>query len=352
MFPSGCHIIVEVRLFSRIFMNIDVGKYEFVLEAVDPIILPSFKGSTLRGAFGSVFRRVVCIVRDKECAECLLKSRCVYSYIFETPPPPDTKVMRKYEAAPHPFVIEPPAESRRGYKPGDEIAFGLTLIGRAVDYLPYFIHTFDEMGRTGLGKGRGHFTLKKVNSLELDGNTNSAGQTLYSAETGVLSDTGKDVLPLGPVLFEGGPCITSQVKLDFKTPTRISYNGRLTENVEFHIIIRNLLRRMSLLSYFHGNAQERQEYDYKKIIEKAGNVRTIARRIRHYDWERYSGRQEQKINMGGFVGGITFEGEIEPFMPLLKAGEILHIGKGTVFGMGQYVVRIQLYKCQEVIISA
>jgi len=35
-------------------------------------------------------------------------------------------------------------------------------------------------------------------------------------------------------------------------------------------------------------------------------------------------------------GEITFEGNIEPFMPLIKAGEVLHIGKGTGFGLGRY----------------
>jgi CRISPR/Cas system endoribonuclease Cas6 (RAMP superfamily) len=40
--------------------------------------------------------------------------------------------------------------------------------------------------------------------------------------------------------------------------------------------------------------------------------------------------------MGGFVGDITFEGDIGLFMPLIKAGEILHVGKGTGFGLGMY----------------
>jgi len=40
--------------------------------------------------------------------------------------------------------------------------------------------------------------------------------------------------------------------------------------------------------------------------------------------------------MGGFVGEITFEGHIEPFMPLIEAGEVLHLGKGTGFGLGKY----------------
>ncbi len=60
--------------------------------------------------------------------------------------------------------------------------------------------------------------------------------------------------------------------------------------------------------------------------------------LKWYDWERYSTRQDTRMKMGGFVGEITFEGNIEPFMPLLKAGEILHVGKGTSFGLGKYEI--------------
>ncbi|HEX8949253.1 MAG TPA: CRISPR-associated protein Cas6, partial [Dissulfurispiraceae bacterium] len=63
--------------------------------------------------------------------------------------------MRKYKTAPHPFIIEPPSETKKIYKPGDEVVFGLTLVGRAIDYIPYFIYTFDELGRIGIGKGKG-----------------------------------------------------------------------------------------------------------------------------------------------------------------------------------------------------
>ena len=136
------------------------------MRALEPLILPSYKGSTLRGGFGNAFRRVVCALRKNSCQDCLLKNKCIYSYVFETPPPPDTRIMRKYTSAPHPFVIEPPPEKRMGYKPGDEIRFGLTLIGRAIDYLPYFIYTFDELGRMGIGKGRGNYELMSVTNKE------------------------------------------------------------------------------------------------------------------------------------------------------------------------------------------
>src|SRR4030043_1008597 len=99
-------------------MHIKTGSFSFNVKALEPIILPPYKGSTLRGGFGYAFKRLVCALKDRECPDCLLKEKCVYSYIFETPPPSDTKVMRKYRTAPHPFIIEPPPEKRRGYKPG------------------------------------------------------------------------------------------------------------------------------------------------------------------------------------------------------------------------------------------
>jgi hypothetical protein len=53
-------------------------------------------------------------------------------------------------------------------------------------------------------------------------------------------------------------------------------------------------------------------------------------------WEWYSGRQKIRVKMGGFAGEISFEGEVGPFMPLICAGEVLHTGKGTGFGLGKY----------------
>jgi hypothetical protein len=137
-----------------VVININTARFDFHIQAQEPIILPPYKGSTLRGGFGFAFRRVVCLSKDKECGECILKGKCIYSYVFETPPSPETKMMRKYEAAPHPFVIESPLERKRGYKPGDNLIFGLVLIGKAIEYLPYFIYTFDELGKVGIGKGK------------------------------------------------------------------------------------------------------------------------------------------------------------------------------------------------------
>lgn len=80
-------------------------------------------------------------------------------------------------------------------------------------------------------------------------------------------------------------------------------------------------------------------WDFKGTIEKAQAIKTIGSNLRWHDWERYSARQDTRMKMGGFVGEITFEGNIEPFMPLIKAGEVLHVGKGTTFGFGKYEIK-------------
>lgn len=319
--------------------EIRVGSFQFNLKARDPLVLPAYKGSTLRGGFGHAFKRVVCALRNQDCPACLLKEKCLYSYVFETPSPSDTHIMRKYEAAPHPFVLEPPPEIQRVYPPGAEFNFGLTLIGRAIDYLPYFIYTFDELGRMGIGKGKAGFDLVAVSCN---------GERIYESQTKILKPftasqlfrfeeappviSNTDILPLA---FSPFHLPTNILPLSFLTPTRIQYNEHLTIDLEFHILIRNLLRRLSLLYYFHCGGNQ-ADWDFKGLIEMAREVTVKERNLRWYDWERYSGRQKTRMKMGGFMGEIAFEGEIGPFMPLIMAGEVLHVGKGTSFGLGKY----------------
>lgn len=312
-------------------------KFEFQIIPSEPIILPIFKGSTLRGGFGYAFKRVVCAIRDKECNDCLLKEKCVYSYVFETPPPSNTKIMRKYTSAPHPFIIEPPPEKTRGYKPGDEISFGLTLIGKAIDYLPYFIYTFSELGNIGIGNTRGRYELKAVRSSELGVKSDTEQKTIYSSDTKTLKSFKPSILNLEFEISNSQTQNSQLLTLNFLTPTRIIYNSHLTIDLEFHVLIRQLLRRLSLLSYFHCGVDP-SGWDFKRIIEKSKKVIIKQRKLRWYDWERYSFRQDTRMKMGGFIGEITFEGNIEPFMSIIKAGEVLRVGKGTGFGLGKYEI--------------
>jgi hypothetical protein len=36
------------------------------------------------------------------------------------------------------------------------------------------------------------------------------------------------------------------------------------------------------------------------------------------------------------MGAITFAGELGPYLPYLRLGEITHVGSGCVYGLGRY----------------
>src|SRR3990172_7002023 len=59
-----------------------LASFKFYLAFPEGASLPPYLGSTLRGSFGVAFKKVVCTLKDTACDQCLLKNRCVYSYIF------------------------------------------------------------------------------------------------------------------------------------------------------------------------------------------------------------------------------------------------------------------------------
>ncbi|NWG01723.1 MAG: CRISPR system precrRNA processing endoribonuclease RAMP protein Cas6 [Syntrophaceae bacterium] len=319
------------------------AKFLFSIRSESPIKLPPYKGSTFRGAFGHAFKKVVCVSRERICNSCILKEKCVYSYVFETPPPSGTLKMRKYPYAPHPFVINPPLEEKGEYREGEILCFELTLIGKSIDCLPYFIYTFDELGRIGIGKGRGKYLLEEVKEVrpsqrikgkdDKRGERSEEGKIIYSGKDKILRNHFRVLTFDDLCLFESSPV---RIDLLFITPTRLKFDGRLTPKLEFHILMRNLLRRISLLSYFHCG--EELELDFKGLIEKSKEIMGTKESLSWFDWERYSNRQEKKMRMGGFIGSITFEGNFEPFFPFLLLGEYINVGKGTSFGLGKYKI--------------
>ena len=306
------------------------AKFRFYLHPLEKIYLPRYKGSALRGGFGNIFKKTVCMNNRRECNECMLQAKCVYSYIFETPLPQNLleKSKFKIKRPPHPYVFEPPISSQIEYAPGEELIFNLILIGRGIEYLPYFIFIFEEMGKKGLGKGRGKYELARVDNVE--------GEIIY--ESGKLSDNFQ-VKSFQDIINECNIPESKnyqQVKINFLTPVRIVLRGDLSTKFDFNLFITNLIRRISWLSIVHCN--EELEFDYKRFIANTDGVKTKERNIKWYDWERYSSRQDIRMKLGGFMGNITFEGDLEDFLPFIKLGEYIHIGKQTSFGLGKYEI--------------
>lgn len=207
-----------------------------VLRAEDSLLLPAYKGTTLRGGFGVAFKDAVCVVEHRTCERCLLRSQCAYPYVFETPVPEGTTRMRKYPAAPHPFVFLPPLEEKTRYRAGETLTFDMTLIGRAAAYLPYFIYAFERLGRhRGFGKGRGRFSVAAVLWRTPQGETVPIyTETSLTLSAAFRPATIRDLLPNVPRLVP----VLHDVRRVVEQWCRARFGGRLTLDLDWDVTLR------------------------------------------------------------------------------------------------------------------
>jgi hypothetical protein len=307
------------------------ARFRLVLEAIEPLRLSAFAGATLRGGFGHVFKRTVCVWPPGDCARCLLRRSCAYPYVFETSPPAGAQRLRNLDQVPRPFVIEPPEDSRQ-YQPGERFDFRLVLIGRGIDYLPYFVFTFQRLGERGLGRDLGRYRL-----VEVHAETPAGSHAVFDAATGTLAPPGERTTFVGLPLPE-----RHRLTVHFLTPLRLRQQGMVRREVVFQDLVRALLRRLSSLIYFHCGGE--LQADFRGLIDQASTIRTVRSALTWRDQDRFSGRQRQRIDMGGLVGRVEYEVDKEelwePYLPLLTAGEWVHVGKGCVMGLGKYRLEV------------
>ena len=305
------------------FDDLTFARFTFTIRAETRMPLPAYKGGTLRGGFGYTLKRIVCAYRNTHCSDCILSRQCVYGYIFDTSPPLDSDILEKFTDVPRPFIIEPPLDGKKDYNPGDEMSFGLVLIGRAIELLPYFILSFENLGERGFGKERGRFSLQKVES---------GTEEVYRGESHTIM--GEPRVMRASDLTPDPDMDVERVTLKFLTPVRMKHTGRLTDSPEFHILISTLFRRATSLAYFHCGISS--DADPKDVLSTAMGVNLEKDDTRWYDWRRYSSRWERVMTLGGLLGRATYTGHLENFIPLLLLGEYIHVGKCTSFGLGKY----------------
>ncbi|MBI5207147.1 MAG: CRISPR system precrRNA processing endoribonuclease RAMP protein Cas6 [Candidatus Firestonebacteria bacterium] len=308
------------------------GKFLFDIVPVNKLYLPEYKGSSFRGGLGESLKKTVCAQKKKDCNDCLLKNNCIYLKIFETPLPCDAQIMRKYRNTVHPFVLTPPLNNQTEFISSDILTFEIILFGETIKLIDYFINAIKLLGEIGIGKQKGEFILKEVRQI-----TNNGVQQIYSEN----NENTIYKLNYDNNLLVNKSEIENHRTIQFITPARILFNKKIImfdeKDFQFFILIRSLLRRFYLIMYFHFNIE--LEIDYCKMLKLAESVKIVSQNLKWYDWKRFSNRKKQFIPMGGFIGEVRFDENINEFMSLLKIGEYLHIGNYTAFGMGKYIIK-------------
>jgi len=317
-----------------------VGLFRFTIAPVHPLLVPAVnKGNMLRGGFGHAFRRLCCIPQCQDPKTCPVAASCPYKAIFEPSPPPGADRLSKNQDIPRPFVFRPPLDSKARYNPGERLEFGLALLGKALDFLPYFVLSFREVLREGFGLNRAVCELEEVCSTPWNG---GPPQAVYKAsdelfrnpEAGSLQEWAQRHLL---------PPSTKQITVRFLTPTSLKWEGAPVRRPEFHHLFKRVRDRLNALSVFYGPGPI--DADFKGLGEAAEKVRTIKSDIHWVDRYRTSSKTHQRHELSGFTGSCTYEfpslksgiSNVE-LLEWLACGELIHAGRHTAWGNGWYQV--------------
>jgi hypothetical protein len=277
-----------------------VKALRFFFEARDTIHFPEGKSANiLRGAFGLIFRQLVCVPECRSAETCSRRSLCAYAKMFE-PSGPSPSGLKDW---PRPFVFRARHLDGVTIQAGCEFHFDVNLFDLTTDAEQYLALCFDRLAQEGLGAGRKKVELVKV-------------------ESEVVS------LPL-----TAGARNQTKLLIRFITPTELKSHSGLAAQPEFHILMARVRDRISSLRQFYGPGAP--PLDYKAFAERAALVEMTRCEVHQVDEvTRRSSRTGQVHSLGGFMGEAEYEGALSEFLPWLEAARWTGVGRQTVWGKG------------------
>lgn len=240
-----------------------------------------------------------------------------------------------------PFAIRPPVGDDPGadrvYPFGRSFHFGISLFGEMAALFPYIVQAVDQMGQLGVGYGRGQFYLDAV----------EARNPLTGASQALMVERRIVGLPTIPVTTEQVAASAQarsqeQVRLRFITPTQLTgANKRLLSKPEFDRLIARLLERAQMMAENYTSVSSPREAWrglHLQLAETAQKIEMVGCDTRWVRVRSGSRRSNQGKKVSGFVGEVTYCGDLTPFLPWLIWGQSLQVGKNTVKGDGWYIL--------------
>jgi hypothetical protein len=198
----------------------------------------------------------------------------------------------------------------------DPPALEFLRFGGALAFEAALERAWQRAAAMGLGRTRQAFILRRVDALDATGTSGPA--THWSAN--------QIPWPLSP----GAPC-----RLVFPTPLRLLRQKHLVTAPTLLDVVDHALRRLAALA---GSEGARLTALRPACFGAAEATHANPWRGRPLDLRRYSGAQKQEVELRGIAGVLTLPHGPGPLWPLLAAVTWTHLGKGTVFGLGQMLI--------------
>ncbi|MEN8907559.1 MAG: CRISPR system precrRNA processing endoribonuclease RAMP protein Cas6 [Clostridiales bacterium] len=303
------------------FSHIKYLRIKFNLVCTKDIKFNKFEGSMFRGGFGYIFKDIVCSNKSDDCVICSDVTNCPYAKLFRGIIKEDEKFKSATINMPVPFVISMPFQGKDEIKINETFSLEVNLIGKAIDYLQYFIYCFDNLGKRGVGKSKGKYGMISVECKD-----------------------SRDIIYIDNLLIEENIKVMnfdddykgkSKAIINFITPVRIIEKGHFRRDIDFEVILKNILRRIELISYFH--CDKKLEIDYDNLLDEVRNIEIEDRNLTLFNWSRFASNKNN-VNMSGYRGYMKGIGVFKSIIPYFNMGEIVYVGKGCSFGMGKYKI--------------
>lgn len=298
-------------------------RFSFI--ACDSIHFPEGKSTNiLRGAFGTLFRRIACLPHCPGASTCKHRIGCPYARFFEpaaTSPGPSGLVDH-----PRPFVFRAVHLDGQTFASGEVFHFDLNLFDNQSQTVAYLILTFAQLAHDGLGPSRRKVQLRNVSCLNEAGNP--AAIVCENGNLKVQNYVPSLELDLSPLAM---PVYRARVK--FLSPTELKAGQHSATRPDFEILACRTRDRISTLRDLYGEGP--LAIDFRAFKERASMVEMTRCDITPVDAERRSTRTGRIHSIGGFIGEAEYEGDLTEFVPFLKVAKWTGVGRQTVWGKGE-----------------
>ena len=293
-------------------------------------------GNNLRNAVANVIRYATCPeTHRREAPTAEHAAICPACWLLAAEVDPGN-VVRAY-------AVVPPLPARTVVEPGESFSFGLTLFGDGFHFLPYFVLAVAEVGRVGVGPGRGNFAVTEIWAADpLQGwrqQVLAAGESLVRVPD--LAVRWAAVPELTPALLDQINQQDNALTIRFLTPLRLEEKKRLFKVPDFSVFFRRLLLRIDNLGRQFAGQPGRDRDEVAYLHHLADQVRLVESETRWHELWSWSGRKGRKTPLSGLVGTATYWAEDwEPLLPWLVWGQATQVGKSAVKGNGVYELHV------------
>jgi hypothetical protein len=307
-------------------LTFEFYRFRFQFCAASQLYFPPFRsGNIVRGALGSLFRKLVCKSDCQDAKTCPARHNCPYAVVFE-PKTARGQGPSGLEDWPRPFVFRAAHLDGRTVRQGERFHFDVHSFDLQNRAFEYFVRSFAELAQEGLGPGRGRAELIAVDQLNMN---EAVVAEVFSKER----FCGDGLAAPCSVCLKATRAPVGRVRIRFVTPTELKSGWRIVDQPEFGVLVSRLRDRISTLRALYGAGP--LEIDFREFGKRAAAVRMIHHQLRKARVDRVSSRSGQRHPLGGFVGEAEYEGQLAEFLPYLRLGKWVGVGRQTVWGKGE-----------------